>query len=75
MFFLYLCRYRLTALAVDNTAGPHKNYTVVFIGSEAGIVLKVLAKTSPLSLNDSILLEEIDVFNQAKYVFQPIIIS
>ncbi|XP_051952913.1 semaphorin-6D-like isoform X4 [Xyrauchen texanus] len=59
-------RYRLTALAVDNTAGPHKNYTVVFIGSEAGIVLKVLAKTSLLSLNDSILLEEIDVFNQAK---------
>ncbi|XP_059420693.1 semaphorin-6D-like isoform X3 [Carassius carassius] len=59
-------RYRLTALAVDNTAGPQKNYTVVFIGSEAGIVLKVLAKTSPLSLNDSILLEEIDVFNQAK---------
>ncbi|XP_052008088.1 semaphorin-6D-like isoform X3 [Xyrauchen texanus] len=59
-------RYRVTALAVDNTAGPHKNYTVVFIGSEAGIVLKVLAKTSPLSLNDSVLLEEIDVFNQAK---------
>ncbi|XP_059362138.1 sema domain, transmembrane domain (TM), and cytoplasmic domain, (semaphorin) 6D, like isoform X5 [Carassius carassius] len=59
-------RYRLTALAVDNSAGPHKNYTVVFIGSEAGIVLKVLAKTSPLSLNDTILLEEIDVFNQAK---------
>uniref|UniRef100_A0A8C1PTK7 Sema domain, transmembrane domain (TM), and cytoplasmic domain, (semaphorin) 6D, like n=1 Tax=Cyprinus carpio TaxID=7962 RepID=A0A8C1PTK7_CYPCA len=59
-------RYRLTALTVDNTAGPQKNYTVVFIGSEAGIVLKVLAKTSPLSLNDSILLEEIDVFNQAK---------
>ncbi|XP_055029411.2 semaphorin-6D isoform X3 [Misgurnus anguillicaudatus] len=59
-------RYRLTALAVDNTAGPHKNHTVVFIGSEAGIVLKVLAKTSPLSLNDSVLLEEIDVFNQAK---------
>ncbi|XP_051580431.1 semaphorin-6D-like isoform X5 [Myxocyprinus asiaticus] len=59
-------RYRLTALAVDNTAGPHKNYTVVFIGSEAGVVLKVLAKTSPLSLNDSVLLEEIDVFNQAK---------
>uniref|UniRef100_A0AAY4E8W9 Sema domain-containing protein n=1 Tax=Denticeps clupeoides TaxID=299321 RepID=A0AAY4E8W9_9TELE len=56
----------LTALAVDNSAGPHKNYTVVFIGSEAGVVLKVLAKTSPLSLNDSVLLEEIDVFNQAK---------
>ncbi|CAB1339144.1 unnamed protein product [Coregonus sp. 'balchen'] len=35
-------RYRLTALAVDNAAGPHGNYTVLFIGSEAGVVLKVL---------------------------------
>ncbi|XP_072551831.1 semaphorin-6D isoform X3 [Salminus brasiliensis] len=59
-------RYRLTALAVDNAAGPFKNYTVVFIGSEGGIVLKVLAKTTALSLNESVLLEEIDVFNQAK---------
>ncbi|XP_057689867.1 semaphorin 6D isoform X3 [Corythoichthys intestinalis] len=59
-------RYRLTALSVDNEAGPHKNYTVVFIGSESGVVLKVLAKTSFTSLNDSLLLEEIDVFNKAK---------
>nr|XP_057945804.1 sema domain, transmembrane domain (TM), and cytoplasmic domain, (semaphorin) 6D, like isoform X3 [Doryrhamphus excisus] len=59
-------RYRLTALAVDNEAGPHKNYTMVFIGSESGVVLKVLAKTSTMLLNDSLLLEEIDVFNKAK---------
>lgn len=59
-------RYRLTSLAVDNEAGPHKNYTVVFIGSESGVVLKVLAKTTAMSLNDSLLLEEIDVFNKAK---------
>ncbi|XP_058244340.1 sema domain, transmembrane domain (TM), and cytoplasmic domain, (semaphorin) 6D, like isoform X3 [Hemibagrus wyckioides] len=59
-------RYRLTALAVDNAAGPYKNYTVLFIGSEAGVVLKVLAKTAVLSLNESVVLEEIDVFNQAK---------
>ncbi|XP_067104714.1 semaphorin 6D isoform X2 [Osmerus mordax] len=59
-------RYRLTALAVDNAAGPYRNYTVVFIGSEAGVVLKVLAKTSTSSINDSLLLEEIDVFNKAK---------
>ncbi|XP_062264425.1 sema domain, transmembrane domain (TM), and cytoplasmic domain, (semaphorin) 6D, like isoform X4 [Platichthys flesus] len=59
-------RYRLTSLAVDNEAGPHKNYTVVFIGAESGVVLKVLAKTTSLSLNDSLLLEEIDVFNRAK---------
>lgn len=53
---------------MDNSAGPYQNYTVAFIGSEAGVVLKVLAKTSQHSLNESVLLEEIDVFNRAKYV-------
>ncbi|XP_055517102.1 sema domain, transmembrane domain (TM), and cytoplasmic domain, (semaphorin) 6D, like isoform X2 [Leucoraja erinacea] len=59
-------RYRLTAVAIDNTAGPHQNYTIIFIGSEAGILLKVLTKTSTSSLNDSLLLEEMDVFNPLK---------
>ncbi|XP_063782141.1 semaphorin-6D isoform X4 [Pseudophryne corroboree] len=59
-------RYRLTAVAVDHLAGPYLNYTVIFVGSEAGIVLKILAKTNPLSLNDSVLLEEIDAYNRAK---------
>ncbi|KAM5235713.1 semaphorin-6D isoform 4-T4 [Ctenodactylus gundi] len=59
-------RYRLTAIAVDRSAGPYQNYTVIFVGSEAGVVLKVLAKTSPFSLNDSVLLEEIEAYNQAK---------
>ncbi|KAL2790489.1 semaphorin-6D isoform 2 precursor [Daubentonia madagascariensis] len=59
-------RYRLTAIAVDRSAGPYQNYTVIFVGSEAGVVLKVLAKTSPFSLNDSILLEEIEAYNHAK---------
>ncbi|XP_021570209.1 semaphorin-6D isoform X4 [Carlito syrichta] len=59
-------RYRLTAIAVDRSAGPYQNYTVIFVGSEAGVVLKVLAKTSPFSLNDSVLLEEIEAYNHAK---------
>uniref|UniRef100_A0A2K6CM73 Semaphorin-6D n=1 Tax=Macaca nemestrina TaxID=9545 RepID=A0A2K6CM73_MACNE len=59
-------RYRLTAIAVDHSAGPYQNYTVIFVGSEAGVVLKVLAKTSPFSLNDSVLLEEIEAYNHAK---------
>ncbi|XP_077324578.1 semaphorin-6D isoform X3 [Lithobates pipiens] len=59
-------RYRLTAVAVDHLAGPYLNYTVIFVGSEAGIVLKILAKTNPFSLNDSVLLEEIDAYNRAK---------
>ncbi|KAM8780448.1 semaphorin-6D isoform 7-T8 [Rhynchonycteris naso] len=59
-------RYRLTAIAVDHSAGPYQNYTVIFVGSEAGVVLKVLAKTSSFSLNDSVLLEEIEAYNHAK---------
>ncbi|XP_037690004.1 semaphorin-6D isoform X5 [Choloepus didactylus] len=59
-------RYRLTAIAVDHSAGPSQNHTVIFVGSEAGMVLKVLAKTGPFSLNDSILLEEIEAYNHAK---------
>uniref|UniRef100_A0A8C6W3Y7 Semaphorin-6D n=1 Tax=Nannospalax galili TaxID=1026970 RepID=A0A8C6W3Y7_NANGA len=59
-------RYRLTAIAVDRSAGPYQNYTVIFVGSEAGVVLKVLAKTSPFSLNESVLLEEIEAYNQVK---------
>ncbi|XP_067411921.1 semaphorin-6D isoform X7 [Emydura macquarii macquarii] len=59
-------RYRLTAVAVDHSAGPYQNYTVIFVGSEAGVVLKILAKTRPFSLNDSALLEEIDAYNHAK---------
>lgn len=63
---LGLDRYRLTAIAVDHSAGPYQNYTVIFVGSEAGMVLKILAKTKPSSLNDSVLLEEIDAYNHAK---------
>uniref|UniRef100_A0A803YIU8 Semaphorin 6D n=1 Tax=Meleagris gallopavo TaxID=9103 RepID=A0A803YIU8_MELGA len=59
-------RVRLTAIAVDHAAGPHQNYTVIFVGSEAGVVLKILAKTRPFSLNDSVLLEEIEAYNHAK---------
>ncbi|XP_062998298.1 semaphorin-6D isoform X5 [Elgaria multicarinata webbii] len=59
-------RYRLTAVAVDRSAGPYQNYTVIFVGSEAGMVLKILTKTKPFSLNDSVLLEEIDAYNHAK---------
>ncbi|XP_030045365.1 semaphorin-6D isoform X5 [Microcaecilia unicolor] len=61
-------RYRLTAIAVDHSAGPYLNYTVIFVGSEAGIVLKILAKTHPFSLNDSVLLEEIETYNHAKCI-------
>ncbi|XP_016393845.1 semaphorin-6A [Sinocyclocheilus rhinocerous] len=62
-FLKTMVRYRLTRIAVDNAAGPHRNHTVVFLGSERGIVLKFLAKMRSGFLNDSLFLEELSVYN------------
>ncbi|KAK6471373.1 semaphorin-6D isoform X1 [Huso huso] len=59
-------RFKLTQIAVDTAAGPGKNHTVVFLGSEEGKVLKVLCSTAANSSHDSLLLEEMDVYNPAK---------
>uniref|UniRef100_A0A4W3JRM3 Sema domain, transmembrane domain (TM), and cytoplasmic domain, (semaphorin) 6A n=1 Tax=Callorhinchus milii TaxID=7868 RepID=A0A4W3JRM3_CALMI len=61
-----MVRYRLTKIAVDNAAGPYQNYTVVFLGSERGVVLKFLAKTGIGIINDSVFLEEINIYNSEK---------
>lgn len=63
-----LCRYKLTQIVVDTTAGPHKNRTVVFLGSEDGRVLKVLTSTQGNGSHGSKLLEDIDVFNPTQWV-------
>ncbi|XP_043567313.1 semaphorin-6A isoform X4 [Chiloscyllium plagiosum] len=65
-FLRTMVRYRLTRIAVDNAAGPHQNYTVVFLGSEKGIILKFLAKANMGFINDSIFLEEISIYNAEK---------
>ncbi|XP_039614901.1 semaphorin-6A isoform X2 [Polypterus senegalus] len=57
---------RLTRIAVDDSAGPYQNYTVVFLGSEKGVILKFLAKMSSGFLNDSLFLEELNVYNPEK---------
>uniref|UniRef100_A0A8B9K7B0 Semaphorin 6D n=1 Tax=Astyanax mexicanus TaxID=7994 RepID=A0A8B9K7B0_ASTMX len=59
-------RFKLTQIAVDTAAGPFKNHTVLFLGSENGRVLKVLASTHPNSTYSSQLLEDIDVYNPTK---------
>lgn len=64
--FIPPSRYRLTRIAVDNEAGPYKNHTVVFLGSEKGIILKFLAKMNNGFLNDSLFLEELNVYNPDK---------
>lgn len=62
-------RYRLTKIAVDTAAGPYQNHTVVFLGSEKGIILKFLARIGNSGfLNDSLFLEEMNVYNPEKYV-------
>ncbi|XP_027565199.1 semaphorin-6A isoform X4 [Neopelma chrysocephalum] len=66
-FLRTMVRYRLTRIAVDSAAGPYQNYTVVFLGSEKGIILKFLARTGNTGfLNDSLFLEEINVYNPDK---------
>ncbi|KAH0628148.1 hypothetical protein JD844_008934 [Phrynosoma platyrhinos] len=66
-FLRTMVRYRLTKIAVDNTAGPKRNHTVVFLGSEKGIILKFLVRTGTSGfLNDSLFLEEMSIYNSEK---------
>ncbi|XP_034721695.1 semaphorin-6D-like, partial [Etheostoma cragini] len=57
---------KLTQIVVDVSAGPHKDRTVVFLGSEDGRVLKVLASTHPNDSFGSKLLEDISVYNPSR---------
>lgn len=67
---LQLCllppRSKLTQIVVDVSAGPYKDRTVMFLGSDDGRVLKVLASTHPNDSFGSKLLEDIDVYNPSK---------
>ncbi|XP_032698146.1 semaphorin-6A isoform X3 [Lontra canadensis] len=66
-FLRTMVRYRLTKIAVDTAAGPYQNHTVVFLGSEKGIILKFLARVGNSGfLNDSLFLEEMSVYNPEK---------
>ncbi|XP_069584858.1 semaphorin-6C isoform X4 [Ranitomeya imitator] len=57
-------RYKLTQIAADTSAGPYGNYTVIFLGSEDGKILKVLTGTTENSTVEPVLLEELNVYNQ-----------
>uniref|UniRef100_A0A3Q3CYJ6 Sema domain, transmembrane domain (TM), and cytoplasmic domain, (semaphorin) 6Ca n=1 Tax=Haplochromis burtoni TaxID=8153 RepID=A0A3Q3CYJ6_HAPBU len=59
-------RSKLTQIVVDVSAGPFKDRTVMFLGSDDGRVLKVLASTHPNDSFGSKLLEDIDVYNPSK---------
>lgn len=64
---LVLSRYQLTAMVVDTEAGPHKNRTVLFLGSTRGSILKFLMISSGDSFShSSVFLEEVEGFNPEK---------
>ncbi|XP_069082826.1 semaphorin-6A isoform X3 [Pleurodeles waltl] len=70
-FLRTMVRYRLTKIVVDTAAGPYQNHTVVFLGSEKGIILKFLAQTGNNGfLSDSLFLEEINVYNPEKCSYE-----
>ncbi|XP_063820246.1 semaphorin-6A isoform X5 [Pseudophryne corroboree] len=67
LFLRTMVRYRLSKIAVDIAAGPYQNHTVVFLGSERGVILKFLARTGYSGfLSDSLFLEEMNVYNPEK---------
>ncbi|XP_075391730.1 semaphorin-6B [Tenrec ecaudatus] len=60
-----LTRHQLTRVAVDVSAGPWGNQTVVFLGSEAGTVFKFLVQpntSSPETTGPSVFLEEFETY-------------
>ncbi|KAM5256328.1 semaphorin-6C isoform 2-T2 [Ctenodactylus gundi] len=56
----------LTQVAVDGTAGPYSNTTVLFLGSNDGMVLKVLPPGGQPGRPEPILLEEIDAYSPSR---------
>ncbi|XP_078280062.1 semaphorin-6B-like isoform X1 [Rhinoraja longicauda] len=59
---------RLNKIVVDTEAGPFQNHTVVFLGSETGMILKFLIRptTSTNFVNRSLFLEHFDAYSPEK---------
>ncbi|XP_039102273.1 semaphorin-6C isoform X3 [Hyaena hyaena] len=56
----------LTQLAVDGRAGPYGNATVLFLGADDGVVLKVLPPGGLSGGPEPILLEEINAYSPSR---------
>lgn len=69
VLFPSLLRYQLNTMVVDTEAGPHRNRTVVFLGSTRGTVLKFLITPSPENLysNTNTFLEELEGYNPERW--------
>lgn len=61
-------RYQLNKIVVDTEAGPHRNRTVVFLGSSRGTILKflVMPNQDNTVTEDNVFLEELEGFNPEK---------
>ncbi|KAJ8274164.1 hypothetical protein COCON_G00087890 [Conger conger] len=63
-----MVRYQLNKMVVDTEAGPHRNQTVLFLGSTKGTVLKFLmipARDRSIA-GGNIFLEELEGYNREK---------
>uniref|UniRef100_A0AAV2L0Q6 Sema domain-containing protein n=1 Tax=Knipowitschia caucasica TaxID=637954 RepID=A0AAV2L0Q6_KNICA len=67
-FVCILPRYQLNKIVVDTEAGPHRNRTVLFLGSSRGSILKFLIMPNPDNTvtSSSVFLEELEGFNPEK---------
>uniref|UniRef100_A0AAY4D0V6 Sema domain-containing protein n=1 Tax=Denticeps clupeoides TaxID=299321 RepID=A0AAY4D0V6_9TELE len=63
-----MVRYQLNKMVVDTEAGPHRNRTVLFLGSSRGSVLKflVMPNRDNTVTSSNVLLEEVEGFNPEK---------
>ncbi|XP_063057691.1 semaphorin-6B [Engraulis encrasicolus] len=63
-----MVRYQLNKIVVDTEAGPHRNRTVLFLGSSRGTALKflIMPNSNNTVTSGNILLEEMEGFNADK---------
>ncbi|XP_061634602.1 semaphorin-6B-like isoform X3 [Phyllopteryx taeniolatus] len=61
-------RYQLNKIVVDSEAGPHRNRTVLFLGSSRGTILKflVMPDQDNTVTSSNVFLEELEGFNPEK---------
>ncbi|MBN3325120.1 SEM6A protein, partial [Atractosteus spatula] len=63
-----MVRYQLSKIVVDTAAGPYRNHTLLFLGSDTGTVLKFLVhpREDNRAAYSSVFLEEFEGFNPDK---------
>ena len=62
------CRYQLNKMVVDSEAGPHRNRTVLFLGSSRGSILKflIVPNQDNTVTSSNVFLEELEGYNPDK---------